>query len=451
MNVVLSWIKSNVYTVIFLAVMIAAPVALWVLSGRMNASVRTDLQTRTGKISELDRLEKTKVELSVPGPDNPHVSATIPVNRRFLERYQEVVNRISEDAEQIRVRVVDMNRQNRGVLLEQLFPDPPSHLRETLPEQMFRNLLSAYEQLLRDCEAGAPPSVQDMLDDVQAARERYMTQSLMRSAGDLDEDEKRWLTEQLTKTRLAIYAETADSIKLYAKLADLNIPHESEKPPSAEGEDNTLMFDWQWQYWIKQDILKGLYAANEPYGSVVDAPVKRLVSLVVLDGPVSQGSSGASAGPSRGGASSGGFGPAGGSSGRRSSGRKPAARTGPTGVAVDPSREVPLDYGVSFTGRADNALYDVRDVRLEIVVDSAKIPEVFDALARQNFMTVINAQVDAMDLFAAIKDGYFYGTAPVSLLTLDLETIWLREWTAQFMPTELKQALGIAIEAPKKG
>jgi len=326
MNVVLSWIKSNVYTVIFLAVMIVAPVALWVLSGRMNASVRSDLQARTGKISELDRLEKTKVELSIPGPGNPHVSATIPVNRRFLERYQEVVNRISDDAEQIRVRVVDMNRQNRGVLLDRLFPDPPSHLRETLPEQMYRNLLSAYEQLLQDCEAGAPPSVEDMLDDIQASRERYMTQSLMRAAGDLDEDEKDWLTEQLTKTRLSIYAATADSIKLYVTLADLNIPHESEKPPSAEGEDNTLMFDWQWQYWIKQDILKGLYAANEPYGSVVDAPVKRLVNLVVLDGPVGQGSSGAGAGPSRGGASSGGFGPAGGS-GRRSSGSKPAAPT----------------------------------------------------------------------------------------------------------------------------
>jgi hypothetical protein len=451
MNVFLSWIKTNVYTVIFLAVMIAAPAALWVVSGRMNASVRADLQTRTGKISELDRLEKTKVELRVPGPDNPHVSATIPVNRRFLERYQEVVNKISEDAEQIRARVVDMNRQDRGVLLEQLFPDPPSYLRETLPEEMFRNLMGAYEQLLTDCEAGAPPSIEDLLDDINAARERYMTQSLMRAAGDLDEDEQTWLTEQLTKTRLSIYAETADSIKLYATLADLNVPHESEKPPSAEGEDNTLMFDWQWQYWIKQDILKGLYAANESYGSVVDAPVKRLVNLVVLDGPVPQGSSGATAaGQSRGGASSGGFGPAGGS-GRRSSGRKPAAPKGPTGGAADPSREVPLDYGVSFTGRADNPLYDVRDVRLEIVVDSARIPEVFDALARQNFMTVINAQVDAMDLFAAIKDGYFYGTAPVSLLTLDIETIWLREWTAQYMPAELKQALGIPIEAPKTG
>ncbi len=112
---------------------------------------------------------------------------------------------------------------------------------------------------------------------------------------------------------------------------------------------------------------------------------------------------------------------------------------------------MPLDYGVSFTGRTDNPLYDVRDVRLEIVVDSAKIPEIFDALARQNFMTVINARIDAQDLFAAIRDGYFYGTAPVSLLTLDIETIWLREWTAQFMPTGLKQALGIPIEAPKTG
>ncbi len=450
MNVVLNWIKSNVYTVIFLVVMITAPVALWVISGRMNASVRTDLQARTGKIAELDRLEKTKVELIIPGPGNPHVSATIPVNRRFLERYKDVVSKISEDAEQIRAKVVNMNRRDRGVLLEELFPDPPSHLRETLPEQMFRSLISAYEQLLRDCEAGAPPPVEDMLDDIMAARERYMTQSLMRAAGDPDEDERSWLSKQLTKTRLSIYAETADSIKLYAMLADLNVPHESEKPPRAEGEDNTLMFDWQWQYWIKHDIVKGLYAANEPYDSVVDAPVKRLVNLVVLDGPVPQGSSGASAGPSRGGASSGGFGPAGGG-GRRSSGRKPAAPKGPTGVAADPSREVPLDYGVSFTGRTDNALYDVRDVRLEIVVDSARIPEVFDALARQNFMTVINAQVDSMDLFGAIKDGYFYGTAPVSLLTLDIETIWLREWTAQFMPTGLKQALGIPIEAPKTG
>ncbi|MHC4650673.1 MAG: hypothetical protein ACYTES_07415 [Planctomycetota bacterium] len=450
MNAVLSWIKSNVYTVIFLAVMIAAPVSLWVVSGRMNAGVRSDLQARTGKISELDRLGKTKVELSVPGPDNPSVSATIPVNRRFLDRYEEVVEKISQDAEQIRAQVIKMNRQSKGVLLEDLFPEPPAHKRETLPGRMYRNLLAAHEQLLKDCEAGAPPSIDDMLVDIEAAQDRYMTQILKRSSGDLDEDERRWLAEQLTKTRLSIYAEMANNIKLYATMAELDMPSESEFPKRAEGDANTQMFDWQWQFWIKQDILMGLHAANEPYGSVVDAPVKRLVSLTVLDGPESQQASGAAAGPSRGGGSTGGFGPAG-ASGRRGGGRKPAAPSPATGVAADPSREVPLDFGVSFTGRTDNPLYDVRSVELVIVAETARIPEVFDALARQNFMTVINAQIDAMDLFGAIKDGYFYGAAPVSLLTLELETIWLREWTAQFMPVELKQALGIPIEAPPQG
>ena len=113
---------------------------------------------------------------------------------------------------------------------------------------------------------------------------------------------------------------------------------------------------------------------------------------------------------------------------------------------------MPLDYSVSFTGRHDNPLYDVRLVDLVIVVDSAKIPEVLDALARQNFMTVIApVEVRALDLFTAMRDGYYYGTAPVSELTLTVETIWLREWTAQFMPSELKQALGIPIAAPKTG
>jgi hypothetical protein len=450
MSVVLNWVKSNVYTVVFVAIMIVAPVALWIVSGRMNASVRSDLEARAAKISELDRLEKTKVDLAIPGPDNPRVDATIPVNRRFLERYQEVVDKISQDAEQIKDQVVQMNRKGRGVLLDELFPDPPSHLRETLPGQMYRRLLSAHEQLLKDCEAGAPPSVEDMVADLDAARERHMTQLFKQAANQLDEDEQIWLIEQLAKTRLSIYAERANDTKLYATLAELNMPDESERPERAEGHANTQMFDWQWQYWIKEDILKALYGANEPFDSVADAPVKRLVSLRVLDGPVPD-ASGSSAGSGRGGGSSSGFGPGGGG-GRRGGGRQGGGGGGRPAVAADPSREVPLDYGVSFTGRTDNPLYDVRLVELVIVADSARIPEVFDALAGQNFMTVIApVQVEALDLFAAIRDGYFYGAAPVSQLTLTLETIWLREWTAQFMPTELKQALGIPTKAAPTG
>jgi hypothetical protein len=448
MNAVLSWIKSNVYTVVFLAIMIATPVALWIVSGRMNAAVRSDVEARAAKISELSRLEKTGVELNVPGPDYPRVSATIPVNRQFLDRYQEVVSKITADAGEIRSRVVQMNCQGRGVLLEELFPEPPSHLRETLPGQMYRRLISAYEQLLKDCEAGAPPSAETMRAALEAARDRNLTQLFKQSTDQLDEDEQAWLTEQLTKSRLSIYAETAKGIKLYATLAELNVPTEAERPVRAEGGANTQMFDWQWQYWIKEDVLKALYAANEPYDSVVDAPVKRLVSLMVLDGPIPDSSGGASAGSSRGGGSVAGSGPASGRRGGGSGSTGGAARV----VPPDSSREVPRDYSVSFTGRTDNPLYDVRLVELVIVVESARVPEVFDALARQNFMTVISpVHVETLDLFEAIGDGYFYGSAPVSQLTLTVETIWLREWTAQFMPVELRQALGIPVKAPQTG
>jgi hypothetical protein len=449
MSGVLNWVRSNVYAVIFVAIMVTVPIALWVVSGRMNAAVREDVEARASKMAELSRLEKTSVSLDIPGPDNPSVTASIPVNRRFLERYQEVVDRIAEDAAQIRAEVVEINRKGRGVLLEELFPEPPMHLRETLPGQMYRTLRGAYQGLLQDVRAGSPPSAENMLQDLQSARERYMTQILKRSTADLTEEEQTWLTEQLTKTRLSIYAETAKSISLYATLAALGMPDESERPNSAEGEANSLMFEWQWQYWIKQDILMALSEANRPYVSVVDAPVKRLVSLAVIDSPGQDFSaaSGSTAGSGSAGPTAGfGTGAAGRRRGAASSGS--AARPG---VAADPSREIPLDYSVSFTGRKTNPVYDVRRVELVIDVDGARIPEVFDALARQNFITVLDARVETLDLFAAIRDGYFYGSAPVSTLTLDLETIWLREWTAQFMPPTLKQTLGIAIEAKSTG
>ena len=188
-----------------------------------------------------------------------------------------------------------------------------------------------------------------------------------------------------------------------------------------------------------------LNEVNAPYDSVLEAPVKQIVSLRVLGEPAPAASAqGQGSGGTGFGASAGGAGRRRSRSGSGAAGSKSGAAS--TAVAVDPAREIPLDFGQSFTGRTSNPLYDVRFVELMIIVDSSRIPDVFDALAKQNFITVLNAQLDAVDPFAAVKDGYFYGTTPVSMLTLDLETVWLREWTAQFMPVELKQALRIPIE-----
>ena len=361
-------------------------------------------------------------------PGNEPVSATIVVNPQLLDRYQEVVGQIREDAERIREEAVQFNRKQRGVLVPDLFPVPPAHRRETLPFKMHRNLVEAYEQLLDEVQAGSPPSANDVRENIEAARERLTTQVLLEN---LTAEDQAWLAEQLANTRLSQYADAAAAIGLYASLDRLGIPGEGSVPPRAEGQGLVDLFEWQWQYWIIEDILLALHEANKDSSSVLDAPAKRLVSIDLFahTGRV------ASAPPQTAGRGRG-------APGRSSSDAGSAETTAP---AVDPAIEVALDFTASFTGRSTNPLYDVRWISLVIVVDTARMPEVFDALAQRNFITITEAAIQPVDPFSALKDGYFYGTAPASKVTLELETIWFRQWTAQFMPDELKRALGIPV------
>jgi len=441
MSTVLQWLKGNVYIVIFVAIMIAAPVTMWVVAGRMNQAVRTEVEARAKMISDMSRFEKTSVSFDSPVPGNEAVKASIAVNRQFLDRYQQVVEIIRADADRVREEVLRINHKDRTVLVPELFPRPPLQLREILPQNMARALQGAYEQLLSDVGAGGPPTRDEMVEHLTAARERYLTQLLKQLTDTLTEDEQAGLTEQLTRTRLSYYADAAKGLKLYVTFADLNVPEPGDFPARAENEGMIEMFDWEWRFWIKQDILMALAQANERYKSIVDAPVKRLVSVFVADVARTGGDAGAGSG----GFDSGKGGP------RRRGGRSSRRAEEPKRVRTDASREVPLDYSVSFTGRATNPLFDVRLVELVLIIDSERLPEAFDALAKYNFMTITNARVETVDLFLAIKDGYFYGSKPVSRVTLELETIWFREWTTQFMPLELKQALGIPVEAESTG
>ena len=373
MNVVLNWVKSNVYTVIFVAVMITAPLAMWIVAGNLNDRVKEEVKARAAKIADLDRLQKTQVSYHNPVAGDEPVSAAIVVNPQFLDGFRELTERINADAQQTRDEALRVNRKDRGVLLDELFPEPPVHLRETLPFEMYRRLRAAYVQLLAEIGADSPPSLESMREDLEAARERFMTQVLIKeSREDLTDEDETWLSEQLTETRLSKYAEAAKRISIYATLASINIPPEPTTVPTL-----SALFDWQWRFWIKQDILLALREANQPYDSVLDGPVKRLASLQVLDEPT----------PAAGGTSpSSGGGIGMGVTGPQRRGRAGRSRSAPseaaTPAAADPSQEVPLDFSLSFTGRTSNPLYDVRHVRVTIVVDSNRIPEVLDALVR---------------------------------------------------------------------
>lgn len=425
MNAVLAWIKSNVASVIFIVVMVVALVSLPILAGQMNSSIQDLMKDRVGQHRDLVKLEKTDVKIGNPVSGH-QISETALVNKRLLDRLLEVTEAETADATRVQEAAEVHNRKGRGVLLDRLFPEPPPAEREVLPEAFHRRLETAYEQLLERVGAGSPPSLEVMRDEILRREDNFRNQTLQKDVGDpLDEEEERQLREALTEQRMSLYAEQAEGIGLYATIEALNVPRwEQARQPSLPE-----LYDWQWQYWVVEDLLEALAEANRGSAtdrySVQQAPAKRVLDVVVYESDAGDGG-GAGPGASRGGRGS----------------------DEPTGIKPNPVAEVTRDYGVSFTGRVTNALYDVRLAGMTLVVETARLPVVMNALARRNFITVLDVDVVPADHYAAARDGYFYGSEPVSEVTLTLETIWLRSWTTPYMPGELKQALHIQVDQP---
>jgi hypothetical protein len=310
----------------------------------------------------------------------------------------------------------------------------PATQRDVLPEKFHAAIFAAYDSLLKEINAGEPPTLESMRQDLETRRTAFITQDLRKTSSDtLTDDEQRRLQEELTNVRMSKYALAAEKAGIYASTAQLEVPafDRTQQPTMDE------MFGWQWQFWVTQDILKALNEANKADRFVVRAPVKQVVRLSVLDVPGLDGGGHAGGG---GGNFGGGLG---GGAGDGSDGGDAAMG----GTAPDPKTPVPTDFS-TITGRQTNPLYDVISVDLVMVVESRRLPQVLDALARYNFITVSELNLTAADAFEAARAGYFYGDTHVATVSLRLETVWLREWTQQFMPSSLKQRLGLPAAAP---
>ena len=101
------------------------------------------------------------------------------------------------------------------------------------------------------------------------------------------------------------------------------------------------------------------------------------------------------------------------------------------------------DFAVSITGRTSNDLMDVRAIEVVLVIETEALPRFINALARVNFMTITNLSLAPTDAFRAAEQGFIYGERPVSLVTMEIETLWFRKWTAAWMPQQVRDAFGI--------
>jgi len=438
-NGVIGILKKRWPLVVSVAVIVVVLPVSWFFSSGMNASIRESrAEEANGLIRELNQLTVSyELPAPVPGMEEVSVSGVMPheeLTAFFRERQQAQTARLEEVVGSVEA----FNRKGRTPLVEGLFPKQPTDnseaqlLRLRMQDMLIPGLRpdepSAYERLLGSVNATSPPDPQEVLDRLTDEQGRLLEREQARSGReDLTPEESAAIQEELTARRVGLYARAAQEHSLYVTLdvfpqgMPTNVSPAFPRQRQVQAPSHDLTFLWQLDYWLAQDLVGFLRLANTRNGRllpIAEAPVKRVVSLSADPFPL-----------------------------RVEQNDDPYGDSAQGGPGPDPSAAVfEPRYGASPSGRDPNwrnQLYDVRTARVSLIVDSARIDEVLDATSRQNLITVTDVDVQSVDVWSHVEQGYYYGDDHVVQLDLGLELIYLRSWTAEYMPNSFRGAVGL--------
>lgn len=421
-------------------VLIAAPLAAYVLSQGMLESLLADASARAAKHSDLEALKKSEMTLTLPGREPVTVTGTI--NERRIAQYKAHLASVTLESEAARKVAVDHNRKGRSPFVTmRLAKGDPNE--KGLPLAVFDTLEREYAELLRRVGAGEPYPEPKIVEQLVRRRSQIVdAQFGAKSESELTPEERALLGSLLAAERIGQYCDAARGISIYADAASIGAPDKSRRTTKAKPLD---LFMMQWNYWVTEDILAAVSALNGDR-DVIASPVKRIFSMSSTLQARGAGSTNAGGG----GGASGGEGAPAGDAAPPPDAADPASAPSAdpsapsaSGQPVNPDAPLPSpDYAASLTGRISGQALDVMFSEVRMAVETDAVPMVMDALSRRNFITVIDARIRPLDSFAAAEEGYIYGAKPVSLVSLKLESLWLREWTGPFMPDDLRARLG---------
>lgn len=416
-------------------VLVAAPVAAYIVADGMNGALASDAAARAGKLNDLKAIGTSEVSLSLPGQE-PFSQQNLVINQKLIDQYKQRLDSVSKQSVATRELAVKHNRKGREPFVGMRLAKGDPALKE-LPLTVFDRLEKEYAQLLSSMGAGDPYPEADMVTELSRRRSQIVDAEFgAKTEGELTSEERASLGTKLADERLARYCEHARQYSFYADAAAIGAPDKSRRTTKLKPIDLFLM---QWNYWVAEDVLAALKAANGEK-DVLQGPVKRILSLSsTLQAPAS------AAAPADGAAAGDGAepppAPVDDGSGAVP-GADAAVAAAPTGEPINPDAALPAaDYSKSFTGRTTNQLFDIITCEVRLIVQTSAIPLVIDELSKRNFITVTDVKLRPVDSFAAAEEGFIYGAAPVSAVSLKLETVWLREWTGPFMPDDLRSRL----------
>ncbi len=411
---------------------VAGVPASWYFSSEALAALRTEQQKKVDDANKDLTSARLAYKLEPMGAGATAKEYSEAPNSALIAQTKKIREVMAQSSKKVFGEAVAFNRGPRNgpddaaaakatLLIPALFPDPGAQSQVLRLAMARAYATKAHQDLLTKYRAGPGVDNEVMAQELELKKQEALQATLApgQELKDITADQTETIRAAMLSHRIRKYRDNAGAYKFFADM-DTFIgvaPNLGEAEPSLR-----QSWDWQTQLWIREDIFRAAALANSSATSLVDGVVKR-IQFIQID-PLAQ----------------------------------PAAAAAPGAApvdagAADPSAVPPANLKLSASGRVSgpgsgNGMYDLRSCNIVAVVSAKGLPQFLDALARTNFMTVLDCDFDAIDPVEDLKAGFYYGNDAVVRVRLRVETAWLREWTKKYMPADFRLEIGIAPDAP---
>lgn len=446
-------VKKNIVSIVCGVIALLALIALVWPIGPMYESFRAELKERekaNAAVQALLRAERTRPNLL--GEDKHEPLGTFP-SPAIIAQGHEVIGKLHENAVNLLQTAISINKRGHDLLVPTALPRPDAKALYAFRGQ-YQNVLSpgapataarpgSPAENIPDgiLHSTAPPTAKEIKDALDKEwREKWETKVIKIETPSKVPGQPP-VVQELDRPRVVaefraahkdfekhFREERATRFLTYMNGDALTVAQHMEPTVTPTAED---IWYAQMGLWIQQDIARQIAAMNTEAKStsVATSPVKHVIGIDIPQG-FAMYVTGAQAAPGQ--------------------MPPPGAGNGGGGSGSAASSDV-VNYRNSVSGRQCNQMYDVIDSRITLVVDEQYVDQLIRMLEKGQFITVLNVDLQKVDIAAAKDLGYDYGNRPVMQVTLDCEHLFLRDWTAQGptapMPDEVKQRLGVVPNA----
>lgn len=398
----LDWVKSHYIVAALLGLAILAVPAAVYFSGDWSDKIQKAAQEEVSKLAT--GVKSTSITYKTNEmPGQPAIEYPGPPNQELINHVAALRAAQAKEAAEVVTRAIEVNKANRPLLVEGLFPSPPPQ-DETIKRRDFARAFfgEGLQQLLKKHRASGPRNPAELAVDLADAARKL---AQVDNVSQLTQDQLALISAQLWAARVSAYKAQARNTGIFADMSTFRLPQATEEPTLREA------FDYQQQFWIFDEIFSIAGTANlNTSGGVPGAVVKRIISIDVEPMRIPAAAS--------------------------------DAASGGTAPAGDPSAP---DFRASITGRVGgNSLYDIRYANAEMIVSAPRFATFLNAVGRNRFVSIVGLSIEKVDVLEDLKAGYYYGDELVVRAKVRFETVWLRDWLKDILPPELASAFGVA-------